>query len=185
MQSMVKNLGILLLCLPLRGWAQSGDPLQLVQAKLPGLLSTRAGNDPNGVFDSQIRGLTTFGNPTPFYLVDGMPVEDLSGIHPADIERVELVAAGTSLWSGMRAGNGILQIHTRQGQEGKLQLRYRQMRASERMTRDPGMMSAIEFRRAGGSLAVDPDTETNWWIGIFVIRLPTRHLMLSPIPEPL
>lgn len=209
MQSMVVNLGILLLCLPLRGWAQSGDslpinmalapihqynsisaerfnqglitdPLQLVQAKLPGLLSTRAGNDPNGVFDSQIRGLKTFGNPNPFYLVDGMPVADLSGIHPADIERVEIVAAGTSLWSGMRAGNGILQIHTRQGQEGTWQLRYRQMRASERMTRDPGMMSAIEFRRAGGSLATDPGTEANWWKEITRrASSATHHLSLS------
>ena len=156
------------------------DPMQLVQSRLPAFLTTRAGNDPNGVFDTEIRGLKTFGNPSPFYLVDGVPVEDLRSIHPSDIASVELESAGNSFWGGIRGGNSVLHIKTKQGQSGRFRVGYQQVRATERMTSDPGMMSAIEFRRAGGSLAFHPDTETNWWEAITRrAASETHHLSVS------
>jgi iron complex outermembrane receptor protein len=156
------------------------DAMQLVQARLPALMTTRAGNDPNGVFDTEIRGLKTFGNPSPFFLVDGVPVEDLRSIHPSDIASVELEPVGASFWAGMRGGNGILHIKTRQGQPGQLRINYQHLRATEQMTSDPGMMTAIEFRRAGGVLALNAETETNWWEAITRrAASETHHLSLS------
>lgn len=195
---------LLLLGLPVWGWSQSADslqtewlsgqkvteagfnqgliydPLQLVQGKLPGLLIARAGNDPNGSFDAQMRGLQTFGNSMPFFLVDGIPMESLDAIHPADVAAVEVLAPGSSLWSGMRAGNGLVRVQTKAGHEGKPQLVYRQMRATEKMMRDPGMMSAIAFRRAGGQLATSSAISTNWWEEITRrAGSETHHLSLS------
>lgn len=134
-----------------------------MQGRLPGLLTTRAGNDPNGIFDAQIRGLTTFGNPNPLYIVDGIPMERLDALHPADIASVEIRPAGETFWTGLRGGNGVLEIKTHRGKPGRLRVNYRHWSALESMAGDVGMMNADQFLRAGGMPATDGAIDTDWW----------------------
>jgi len=60
-----------------------------------------------------IRGLGTFGNNTPLYVIDGVIVGNLSGISPADIENVSILKdASTTALYGARGSNGVVLVTT-------------------------------------------------------------------------
>lgn len=154
------------------------DPLQLIQGKLPALLIARPGNDPNGRFDLRMRGLKSFDVTEPLYLVDGFPVASLRGIHPNDIESVEVLRGGAeaAMW-GIRGANGVLSITTRRAQDRKTRIRYQSYLALENITRAPGVMTAKDFEAFGGN---DFGSETNWWEEITERAVShTHHVSLS------
>lgn len=81
----------------------------------------------------QIRGATTFGNTTPLYVIDGMPVTSGGGgqanplnlINPNNIESVEILkdASATAIY-GTRAANGVILIETTRGQSGDTRVSF-------------------------------------------------------------
>lgn len=81
----------------------------------------------------QIRGATTFGNTTPLYVIDGMPVTTGGGgqanplnlINPNNIESVEILkdASATAIY-GTRAANGVILIETTRGQSGNTRVSF-------------------------------------------------------------
>nr|WP_162988856.1 SusC/RagA family TonB-linked outer membrane protein [Pedobacter schmidteae] len=66
----------------------------------------------------QVRGVNTiYSNTEPLIVVDNFPYEgDLNSLNPNDVESITLLkdAAAASIW-GVRAGNGVLVITTKQG----------------------------------------------------------------------
>lgn len=61
-----------------------------------------------------IRGIGSINSSNdPLYLVDGMEVNDISNINPADVESVEVIKDGTSAIYGVRGANGVIMITTK------------------------------------------------------------------------
>lgn len=154
------------------------DPLQLIQAQLPSLMISRSGNDPNGFFDIRNRGLTSFNNTEPLFLLDGMPVNSLNGIHPQDIASIEILQDGASLGMyGLRASNGILSIKTKRGSTGKAQIHYQSSFSTERHIKTPDVLDARAFVSNGG---YDHGAKTDWWEEITRRALSqSHHLSMS------
>ncbi|GAL80243.1 TonB family protein / TonB-dependent receptor [Algibacter lectus] len=72
-----------------------------------------------------IRGLGTFGNNSPLYVIDGVIVGNLSGISPNDIENVSILKdASTTAIYGARGSNGVVLVTTKKGKSGKSQLSF-------------------------------------------------------------
>ncbi len=94
------------------------EPIEKVlQAKVPGLLVTRA---PNGGIALQIRGISSFNSSNaPLYVIDDVAVEPGPGgtvpdINPYDIESIKVLKdpAETGIY-GMRGANGVIVITTK------------------------------------------------------------------------
>jgi len=66
-----------------------------------------AGNSPG---DDAVNGTAD-----PLILVDGVPVDDLSGINPGDVKSVEVLKDSSASIYGIRGANGVILITT--GQE--------------------------------------------------------------------
>lgn len=69
----------------------------------------------------RIRGTATFGQgANPLYVVDEVPMSDISTINPNDIVSMEILkdAASAAIY-GSRSANGVILITTRRGEEGK------------------------------------------------------------------
>ena len=105
------------------------DVAKSLQGVVPGLtiLNTEGGIDSQP--SMQIRGIGTLSNSetsNPYLIVDGVPVEDLTLINPADIESVSVLkdAASSSIY-GSRAAFGVILITTKQGSKtDKIQVNY-------------------------------------------------------------
>lgn len=72
----------------------------------------------------RIRGINTFGDNTPLYVVDGVPTGNITDLNPKDIESLQVLKdAGAASIYGSRASNGVIIITTKKG-KGKVQVSY-------------------------------------------------------------
>ena len=69
----------------------------------------------------RIRGVSSFQNNNPLYIIDGTPVEEeyANFLNPHDVESIQVLkdASAASIY-GARANNGVVIITTRKGQRG-------------------------------------------------------------------
>ncbi len=105
-----------------------GMPVQntesLLQGQVAGLTVTSDGGEPGNNGKVRIRGVGTFGNNNPLYVVDGIPVNNgLNFLNPNDIETIQVFkdAAAAAIY-GNRAANGVVYITTKKGKSGKRQI---------------------------------------------------------------
>ncbi|MFT3827436.1 MAG: SusC/RagA family TonB-linked outer membrane protein [Chitinophagaceae bacterium] len=99
--------------------------LQRLDGLVPGLVIN---NSPSASANPVlVRGLTSLnGNRNPLFVVDGVPLEDLSTINPQDVADITVLkdAAAASIW-GSRASNGVIVIQTKRGNtDEKLSVEY-------------------------------------------------------------
>ncbi len=72
----------------------------------------------------RIRGVNTFGNNTPLYVVDGVPTQNINDLNPNDVASMQVLKdAGAASIYGSRASNGVIIITTKRG-SGKVKVQY-------------------------------------------------------------
>src|SRR5438105_3120251 len=88
--------------------------LKAMDATVPGVTVTTSGS-PGSRNTVRIRGISSFQNNDPLYIVDGMAVSDsyLNFLNPNDITSIQVLkdASAASIY-GSRAGNGVVLIET-------------------------------------------------------------------------
>jgi TonB-dependent SusC/RagA subfamily outer membrane receptor len=100
---------------------------QALQGKVAGVQFTSTSGDPGAQVNVRIRGLNTFGDSGPLYIVDGLMMEqqDINSINPNDIETTTVLKdASASAIYGSRAANGVIIITTKSGRQGPTQVTY-------------------------------------------------------------
>jgi TonB-linked SusC/RagA family outer membrane protein len=101
----------------------SMNVLQRLDGLIPGLTI----NNAPGSEQVLIRGLSSInGAKAPLYVVDGIPLNEISSINPQDVSDVTVLkdATAASIW-GSRASNGVIVITTRKGTvSDKLRIQY-------------------------------------------------------------
>lgn len=96
----------------------AGNVSNLLQGRASGVTVTGSGR-PGETSKVRIRGFTSFLNNEPFYVVDGVPAQDISSINPYDVASVSVLKdAGAASIYGSRASNGVIIVATRQGEKG-------------------------------------------------------------------
>ena len=95
--------------------------LQRLAGAAPGI-TVEASGSPGARSTVRIRGMTSFQNNDPLYIVDGTPVQDtyVNWLNPNDITSVQVLkdASAASIY-GSRASNGVIIIETtRKGSQG-------------------------------------------------------------------
>jgi len=101
----------------------SGSVNELLQGQAAGV-SVISSGQPGQEPDIHIRGINTFGDNTPLYVVDGVPTSDISTVNPNDIANLQVLKdAGAASIYGSRASNGVIIITTKKG-SGKVKIQY-------------------------------------------------------------
>jgi len=120
----------------LKNRSGSMNVIQRLDGLVPGLVLNNSAS-PTGNLQSNgkrgssvlIRGLTTisdFTNRDPLYVVNGIPVTDISTINPNDVEDITILkdATSASIW-GPKAANGVIVVVTKKGGNNqKLKINY-------------------------------------------------------------
>lgn len=94
----------------------SSSPEQALQGKMAGVRVTSNSGEPGSAPTVRIRGVGTFGNPDPIYVVDGVILDDITFLNSADIESMEVLkdASSTAMY-GSRGANGVIMVTTKRG----------------------------------------------------------------------
>ena len=94
-----------------------------LQGRVSGV-SVSSSGQPGESPDVRIRGINTFGNNAPLYVVDGVPTSSINDISSSDISSIQVLkdAAAASIY-GARAANGVIVVTTNRG-SGGVQVNY-------------------------------------------------------------
>ncbi|MBC9795668.1 SusC/RagA family TonB-linked outer membrane protein [Sinomicrobium weinanense] len=94
------------------------DVGQLLQGRSAGVTVTGDG-EPGAAPNIRIRGVSTFGDNQPLYVVDGVPVgTSIRDFSPSDIESIQVLKdASAGAIYGSRAANGVVIITTKKGKK--------------------------------------------------------------------
>jgi len=97
---------------------------QAIQGRSAGVQVTNNDGAPGGGVQVQIRGIGSFGNNDPLYVVDGYPLTGgINTINPSDIASIDILkdASATAIY-GNRASNGVVIITTKRGRRNGTQV---------------------------------------------------------------
>lgn len=155
---------------------------QALQGRAPGL--TILNNGPPGSTPLvTIRGLGTFGNNSPLFVVDGIIVGNLSGISPNDIENISVLKdASTTAIYGARGSNGVVMVTTKSGKSGRAQLSYDTYAGFQINTARYELMNTVQYLQHAANLGTFPDrplelfqNNTDWQDEIYQTGLIQNH----------
>ncbi len=143
------------------------NPIELLQGRIPGLLISKPGSNPNGQFQVRLRGLSTLlNNDQPLYTVDGVSGIPLSLIDPQDIASIEIVRDGSTARWGLRGAAGVINIKTKKPTTGSPSIRFRSYFAMEQPGRSYDVLNATNYiykeRELLGSYEPASTQDNNW-----------------------
>ena len=94
---------------------------QAIQGRAAGIQVVQPNGAPGAGLAVRIRGNTSISaSNDPLYVVDGIPVQDISGIAPTDIENMQVLKdASSAAIYGSRAANGVVLITTKHGKRNE------------------------------------------------------------------
>lgn len=150
---------------------------QALQGNAAGVTVTNAGS-PGSNPQVQIRGLKTFGNSQPLYVIDGVISGGLNEINPNDIETMDVLKdASTAAIYGSRASNGVVMITTKKGKAGKTRVTLDTYIASQSKPNTLDLLDSNQFAQFTSETfgqpnryTVDPEStqvNTNWQDEVF------------------
>jgi TonB-linked SusC/RagA family outer membrane protein len=92
------------------------NPIQSLQGKVPGLQVASTSGAPGAGSYVRIRGIGTFNDASPIYVVDGVILQNIDYLNAADIQSMEILkdASATAIY-GARGANGVILITTKRG----------------------------------------------------------------------
>ncbi len=140
---------------------QVNDPSQLLQGKVAGLQIYNKGGNPNAGAQIRLRGLSTVGaNASPLVVIDGVIGASLANVDPNDIANISVLKdASAAAIYGSRGSSGVILVTTKSGVAGETKISYNVQYSSAERLNTIDVMSADEFRAAGGR---DLGATTNW-----------------------
>ncbi|MEO5892162.1 MAG: TonB-dependent receptor [Ferruginibacter sp.] len=122
------------------------SPELALQGQMAGVNVTSAGGNPTARPTIRIRGVTSFNNADPLYVIDGVPfyeggagavvdptndptrrgpINIYTIVNPNDIESISVLKdASASAIYGVRAANGVILITTKQGKKGRVRVDF-------------------------------------------------------------
>lgn len=158
------------------------QPVANVASALQGLASgvsvTSNSGSPGSSSTIRIRGVGTVNDAEPLYVVDGMPVTDISYLSTSDIQSMEILKdASASAIYGSRGANGVILITTQKGAVGKPTVTFNAYWGTSKLLNNLDLLtgsewydlqSAINKVRAAEGVnelnlkLVDRNTSTDW-----------------------
>lgn len=129
------------------------NPLQQIQGKVPGLVITQTGGDPNANLIIRLRGQTSLsGGQTPLVVLDGVPLDDpnqLSDIPASDIASYDVLkdVSATAIY-GSRGANGVIIINTKKGAAGRTKVEYNGYAAVDKLKGNYNLLNTSEYENA-------------------------------------
>ena len=135
------------------------DPTQALQGRAAGVTVTQNSGAPGGAGGTavRIRGISSAGNNSPLYVVDGFPLpssdaggnaveNQLNAINPNDIESIDVLkdASATAIY-GVRAANGVVIITTKRGKAGTATITVDGYRGIQQAWRKLHLLSAEQY----------------------------------------
>jgi TonB-linked SusC/RagA family outer membrane protein len=170
----------------------SPDVAKLLQGQAPGV-TVQSSGEPGGFVNIKIRGITSFTNNNPLFVIDGVIVDSPFDFAPGDIESIQVLKdASSAAIYGQRGANGVVIITTKKGREGvnrisyKTELGFQNVPRKISLTDREGYQQIVRAAEINAGLSVTPgndpssplyidDVNTDWQEEAFTTGIVQNH----------
>jgi TonB-linked SusC/RagA family outer membrane protein len=151
------------------------NPEQGLQGKVTGVQVTSTSGAPGAIPTLRVRGVGTFNNSSPIFVVDGVILDDISFLNSEDIESMDILkdASATAIY-GSRGANGVILVTTKTGKkgEGKTVFSYSGEQSVQLLSKKIDLLSGKDYATVVNEITptynnVDLVPNTDWQSLIF------------------
>jgi TonB-linked SusC/RagA family outer membrane protein len=147
-----------------------------LQGLSPGV-TVRTSGAPGGQSQIEIRGVSSFINSAPLYVIDGMIADANSTVNNDDVESIQILKdASAAAIYGSRAANGVVIITTKKGRKGTPKINFSAKYGQQQIPKTWDVMNSTEYAAlksqqytnsnlpvpASIGSAFDPSVDTDW-----------------------
>ena len=163
------------------------DAAAALQGKAAGIQIINSSGAPGAGADIRVRGYSSnSGNIGPLLIVDGLKVDNIQYLDPSMIESMEVLkdAASAAIY-GAQAGNGVVLITTKSGQEGHASVTYNGRFTLQSLGKKADIFGAKEYidyqtyigNLDEGTLSTNKydGTDTDWYDAAFQPSWSQQH----------
>lgn len=122
------------------------NPAEALQGKIAGVNIMKSGGNAGAGVQVKIRGVKTFGDNQPLYIIDGFP-GDIENVNPQDIESMEVLKDGAAAAIyGSVAANGVIIITTKNGKKGETKIDFNAYISMVDVAKRLEMLNASQYK---------------------------------------
>lgn len=132
------------------------NPAEALQGKIAGVNIMKAGGNAGAGVQVKIRGVKTFGDNEPLYIIDGFP-GDINNVNPQDIQAMEVLKDGAAAAIyGSVAANGVIIVTTKNGKKGETKIDFSTYISMSKVAKKLELLNAEQYK------AVHKQMYENW-----------------------
>ena len=160
-----------------------------LQGRAAGVTVSRGEGAPGSPAKVSIRGIGTFNDNGPLYVIDGVPQEPGTSFNPQDVESIEVLKdASAAAIYGARAAHGVILITTKRGKAGKINVSVNSSAGIREGLNLPDLLNTPDYIRlateARANANIDPEAswsnpsalpDTDWGEAIFRRAVEQSH----------
>lgn len=121
------------------------NPAEALQGKVAGVNIQKAGGYAGAGIQVKIRGIKSFGNNEPLYVIDGFP-GDITTVSPQDIEAMEVLKDGAAAAIyGSVAANGVIIVTTKNGKKGDTKIDFSSYLSFTNVAKTLDVLNSAEY----------------------------------------
>ncbi len=123
------------------------NPAEALQGKVAGVNILKSGGNAGAGVSVKIRGIKTFGDNEPLYIIDGFP-GDINAVNPQDVESMEILKDGAAAAIyGSVAANGVVIITTKNGKKGDVKVDFSTYLSFTQVDKQLDMLDAEGYKQ--------------------------------------
>jgi len=135
---------------------------QALQGRAAGVTITNGGS-PGSQTLVQIRGVNTFGDGTPLYVVDGVFTNSINSLDLASVEKIDVLKDAASLAVyGSRGTNGVILISTKKGKVGNASFSFNMSSGIQEFNRRYDVLNTEQYIQFN----INTDANISEWLEI-------------------
>lgn len=123
------------------------DPAKMLQGQVAGV-TVQSSGEPGGFVNVKIRGINSFTNNNPLFVIDGMIVDSPNDFAPGDIESMQVLKdASSAAIYGVQGANGVVIITTKKGKNGKLDIKYKSLVGLQNVAKEWDLTDRVGYQK--------------------------------------
>ena len=135
------------------------NPAEALQGKIAGVNIMKSGGNAGAGVSVKIRGVKSFGDNEPLYIIDGFP-GDINSVNPVDIQSMEVLKDGAAAAIyGSVAANGVVIITTKNGKKGETHIDFNTYLSMTKIAKKLDFLNAEQYKSVIKSMYINAGRE--------------------------
>jgi TonB-linked SusC/RagA family outer membrane protein len=123
------------------------DMAKMLQGQVPGV-TVQSSGEPGAFVNIKIRGIASFNNTNPLFVIDGMIVDSPYDFAPGEIESMQVLKdASSAAIYGVRGANGVIIVTTKKGKAGQIQFTYKNLFGLQNVAKRMDVTNRVQYQQ--------------------------------------